>query len=52
MNNENLPGPDFEFDNEDENYIIGYECLTCGNVQSTSFDCNRCAAFTMEPIFE
>ncbi len=43
---------DLDDDLPEEGEITGYECAGCGNVQSTSFDCNRCGGFCMDPIFE
>lgn len=43
-----------EFDEEDdlEGAIFGYECVSCGNVQSESFSCDVCLSFSLDPIYE
>ena len=50
---EELPDcSDFFDDDSDEETIIGYECVNCGNVQSTSFSCDKCLSFSMDEILE
>lgn len=32
--------------------VIGFECIACGHVQDSSFSCDRCLSFSMDPIYE
>jgi hypothetical protein len=38
---------------DDEEEIIGYECLGCGNVQEnySGFGCDKCIGHSLEPIY-
>ena len=44
--------PDYDFEDEEEGDIYGYECNACGNVQSTSFSCDECISFCLDPLYE
>lgn len=55
MTNENLPEPDFEFDEDEDNQEPdGYECNCCHGIQSHNrFGgmCNKCDAQALEPFW-
>jgi hypothetical protein len=40
-------------DDDEEDEILGYECLGCGNVQNhqSGFGCDRCMGHCLEPWY-